>query len=82
MTTETDLGATADRLVALGRRRDHLETHVNFLARELADLAADVGTDTVIFHGSVIDYRNAKADLADIRREYTDLLNSSANTRD
>lgn len=74
MTSHTDVNATADRLVDLGRRRDYLETHVNFLAREIADIAADVGTDTVTFHGSVIDYRNAKADLADVRREYSELL--------
>ncbi|MFT9772109.1 hypothetical protein [Brevibacterium casei] len=74
MTTETDLNARADRLVELGRRRDHLEAHVNFLAREIAGTAATIGTDTVIFGGRVIDYRNAKAGLADTEREYADLL--------
>ncbi|MGN6035542.1 hypothetical protein ACP6NG_09175 [Brevibacterium casei] len=74
MTTETDLNARADRLVELGRRRDHLEAHVNFLAREIADTASTVGSETVVFEGLVIDYRNAKADLMDITREYNDLL--------
>lgn len=74
MTTDTDLNDLAYHVVDLGRRRDHLEAQVNFLAREIADTASTVGTETVVFEGLVIAYRNAKADLIDITREHNGLL--------
>ena len=70
----TPLQLAADRLVELGRRRDHLEAHTAYLARDIAALAASGQTMNVTFEARVIDYRNARDELAEVRREYAALL--------
>ena len=72
--TTTPLEDAADRLLELGRRRDLLEVRVEYLARDIADLASAGQTMSTAFDARVIDYRHARDELADVRREYAAVL--------